>query len=305
MKIIFLGTGAASPNLKRNLSSVFMHWEGESFLFDCGEACQIQLRYAGIKPGKFRQIFISHLHGDHILGLMGLLMTLELSGRELPLVITGPPGLREFIEVNRRLLHTRFSFPLEIYEIDKETVFKQEQFTIWAMPLKHRIFTLGYAFLEKDKPGKFNLEKARSLGIPEGPLYGKLQRGENITLPSGEIIYSSQIVGPPVKGRKLVYCVDTRPCNEALTLAQYADILIYDGTFLPKHLNKAQKSGHSTVEEAATLAREAKVRRLILTHISSRNQSLKEILQPAQAIFPNTTVAEDLMVIEVPLNKGL
>jgi len=298
MKIITLGTGAAVPTLQRGHPATALWWEGKYFLFDCGEATQIQFRRGGIKFSKLDSIFITHLHGDHILGIMGLLMSLELANREKPLFIYGPPGIKEYIEMSTRLMKTVFNFEINIMEIGERYSFRKKGYEIKIFPLEHRVFCLGYVFLEDNKPGKFNIEKARELGIPEGPLYGKLQKGEDILF-NDKIIKSWEIMGERIPGKKIVYCGDTRPGDEIIEMAMEADLLIYEGTFSPEEIERAKVSGHSTTLEAAELAQKAMVKQLILNHISSRYQDMEEILGESKKIFPNVIIAKDLMEINL------
>jgi len=299
MKVITLGTGAAVPTLRRGHPAVALWWNGNYFLFDCGEGTQIQYRKSGLKFSRLSAIFISHLHGDHILGIMGFLMSLELAEREKPLKIYGPPGIKEYIDVSKRLMCTVFNFHITINEITEEFVMVEEGYTIKSLPLEHRVFSLGYSFTEHDRPGKFNIEKAREMEIPEGPLYGKLQKGEDVILPDGRLIKSSDIVGKSLPGRKFVYCGDTRPCENVIKLAENADLLIYEGTFEPEALDKAKISGHSTTEEAAEIAKKSSVKKLILNHISSRYQDEEQLISRSREIFPGVILAKDLMEVEI------
>ncbi|MEQ8188807.1 MAG: ribonuclease Z [Candidatus Eremiobacterota bacterium] len=299
MKVITLGTGAAVPTLRRGHPAVALWWDGNYFLFDCGEGTQIQYRRAGLKFSRLSAIFISHLHGDHILGIMGFLMSLELAEREKPLKIYGPAGIEEYIETSKRLMCTVFNFDITIHEITEEFLLTEEGYTIRSLPLDHRVFSLGYSFTEHDRPGKFNIKKAKELGIPEGPLYGKLQKGEDVTLADGRLIKSSDIVGKPLRGRKFVYCGDTRPCENVIKLADRADLLIYEGTFDRESREKAKISGHSTTEEAAEIAKKSGVKKLIVNHISSRYQDEELLLSGSRDIFPRLILARDLMEVEI------
>jgi ribonuclease Z len=230
---------------------------------------------------------------------MGFLMSLELAEREKPLKIYGPPGIKEYIDVSRRLMCTVFNFHITINEITEEFLTVEDGYTIKSLPLEHRVFSLGYSFTEHDRPGKFNIEKAREMEIPEGPLYGKLQKGEDVILPDGRLIKSSDIVGKSLPGRKFVYCGDTRPCENVIKLAENADLLIYEGTFEPEALDKAKISGHSTTEEAAEIAKKSSVKKLILNHISSRYQDEEQLISRSREIFPGVILAKDLMEVEI------
>jgi len=300
MKFITLGTGAAVPTLKRGHAAGLLWWNGRYFLFDCGEGTQIQFRRAGLKFAPLEGIFISHLHGDHILGIMGLLMSLELSERKAPLSVYAPPGIKEYMDVSKRLMNTNFNFDININEIKEDIIFRGSGYTITSFFLEHRITSVGYSFIEDDMPGKFNVEEARNLGIPEGPLYGRLHRGEDIVLSDGRLIKSSSLVGPKKSGRNVVYCGDTRPCRRVIEMAEDADLLIYEGTFSPDSLDKAKVSCHSTTEEAAEIAKKANVRKLVITHISSRYQDEENLMGKSREIFPEIILAKDFMEIEIP-----
>jgi ribonuclease Z len=298
--VTFLGTGSGVPTLTRNLACVAVQRGGELFLFDCGEAAQIQYRRAGLGFARLTGIFISHLHGDHITGLMGLLMSLQMADRTLPLALVGPPGLAEYVRCSRRALHTHFAYPMRILEArSAQLVRATESYEIRCEALDHRLLCFGYAFEERPRPGRFDVEAARELGIPEGPMFGRLQRGEPVTLPDGRLVRPGQVLGPSRPGAKLAYCTDTRPCPAAVALARGADLLIHEGTFDADLADEAARKGHSTVVEAAGIAREAGVRRLAITHLSPRYIDPRPLLARAQAVFPETIIAEDLTRIEI------
>ena len=302
LRIITLGTGSALPTLERNLSATALVREGDLFLFDCGEATQIQIRKAGLKLSRLGRIFISHLHGDHITGLAGLLMTMTMMDRTEPMEIYGPAELEEYIESSRRLLGLRFTYPMRYHRACSGVLCDERDYAVECLPLHHRVPAFGYAFRERDRPGRFLVEKARELGVPEGPLFGRLQRGEEISLPDGRIVFPNQVLGPPRRGVKIAYCLDTAPCPEGKQLAEGADLVIHDSTFAPADVKRAAEQGHSTSLQAATLARDAGARRLVLTHISARYTDDSMLLSPAQEIFPNTLMARDLMEIDVSEN---
>jgi ribonuclease Z len=269
--------------------------QGELFLFDCGEAAQVQFRRGGLPFGKLAGIFISHLHGDHVTGLMGFLMTLQMAERTAPLRLCGPPGLGEYVRCCRRALHTAFGYRLEIVETrEARLLWETPQYRIRCAPLDHRLFCLGFALEEEPRPGRFRLEQARALGVPEGPLYGRLQRGEAARLPGGGLVRPEQVLGPPRPGLKLAYCTDTRPCAGTIELARDADLLIHEGTFAADVGSEAHMKGHSTVAQAAEIARSAGVRRLALTHISPRYADVAPLRNQARAIFPESQVMSDL-----------
>lgn len=304
LEITFLGTGSGAPSLERNLACVAVQRGGELFLFDCGEGAQIQYRRAGLGFAPLTAIAISHLHGDHVTGLMGLLMSLQLADRTEPLDLYGPPGLGEYVRCNRRALHTHFGYPLHLREEGGPAVFRETPaYRLIAAPLDHRLFCLGFRLEEFSRPGRFNLDEARRLGVPEGPLFGRLQRGEPVSLPDGRIVAPEQVLGPTRRGVTFVYATDTRPCAPAVELARGADLLVYEGTFDARVGDEAHRKGHSTVADAARVAREAGVRELVITHLSPRYTDVSPLLAQARAIFPNTRIARDLFRVEVPYRE--
>jgi ribonuclease Z len=306
MKIIPLGTSSGKPTLYRNVSATAVVGDGEWWLFDCGEATQVQIMRAGISPHKLAGIFITHLHGDHFNGLPGLLSTMALDKRERELTIVGPPGIREYLDLLGRLKILFVNYSIELRELgadyfaDKpqESVYDSSKFFIVARPLDHRIYALGYRIEEKMKPGRFNLDRARELGIPMGPLYSQLQSGKEVVLGDGRVIHPSEVLGPPRPGKSVAYCLDTRPCENAVKLAQDADWLIYEATYTNEYADEARRYGHSTAAQAAMIAREANARNLLITHFSSRYPDAWPLFEEARNIFPETTMAEDLMEIE-------
>jgi ribonuclease Z len=298
--VTFLGTGSGVPTTTRNLACVAVQRGGELFLFDCGEAAQIQYRRAGLGFARLAGIFISHMHGDHVTGLMGLLMSLQMADRAQPLLLVGPRDLAEYIRCSRRALHTNFGYPLQIVEARPgEAVRETPEYRIWCHALDHRLFCLGYAFEEFPRPGRFDLAAARALGVPEGPLYGQLQHGASVTLPDGRAVQPDQVLGPPRPGARIAYCTDTRPCPAAVELGRDADLLIYEGTFAADMAAEAAQKGHSTVVDAADIARAAGARRLAITHISPRYVDPAPLLAQARAVFPDTLIAEDLTKVEI------
>lgn len=299
MRIVLLGTGAALPTPERRTSAAALLYEGETLLFDCGEGTQLQLRKAGLRHGRLSRIFITHMHGDHVIGIMGLLMTMELSGRERPIELYGPPALADYVATSTRLLSTGFRYPIIFHEAHAGVVCQTATYTIECLPLNHRILTYGYALQEQDKPGTFDVARAEALGIPQGPLYGHLQRGQAVTLSSGRTVYPHDVLGPPKRGRRIAYCLDTRPCPEGATLARDADVLLHDSTLAPGAEQEAAQKGHSTSRQAAVLAKEAGVKRLVLTHISSRYTDARELLRGLEGLHDEVIVARDLMELSV------
>lgn len=300
LTVTFLGTGSGVPSLDRNLSCVAVQRQGELFLLDCGEAAQIQYRRAGLGFAPLAAIAITHLHGDHITGLMGLLMSLQMAGRKEPLDVYGPPGLGEYIRCNRRALQTHFGYRVNLREEPGAAVFRETpEYRLRAAPLDHGQLCLGFRLEEFPRPGRFDLEAARALGVPAGPLFGRLQRGEPVTLPSGAAVTPDQVLGAPRPGAVLVFCTDTRPCAAAVELARGADLLIFEGTFDATMSAEAHRKGHSTVADAARIALAAGVRQLIITHLSPRYTEVGPLLAQAREIFPNTRIARDLARFEV------
>jgi ribonuclease Z len=307
MKIIPLGTSSGKPTLRRNVSALAVVGEGEWWLFDCGEGTQTQIARAGISPQKLAGVFISHLHGDHFNGLPGLLSTMSLDQREKELTLVGPTGIDEYLRLLARLNICHVNYPLRLREFDEqyfaggdqELVYESARFTVTTRPLDHRIFALGYRLEEKTKPGRFNLERAKALGVPPGPLYSRLQSGQSITLEDGRMIHPSEVLGPPRPGKVVSYCLDTRPCANAVKLSENADWLIHEATFTEELIEESNHFGHSTAIQAAEIAIEAKARRLLITHFSSRFPDIRLLLEEARSVFPQTVAAEDLIEVEV------
>jgi ribonuclease Z len=307
VQITFLGTSSGIPTRSRNVSSIALRLpqRAELWLFDCGEGTQHQLLRSDVKTSQLRRIFITHLHGDHIFGLMGLLASCGLAGNVQHVDIYGPPGLNEYLRACERYSHTHFSYPVRVRTVEPGVIYEDEEFVVSCGYLKHRITAFGYRVVEKDRAGRFNVEKAKELGIPSGPIYGKLKRGEKVTLPDGREINGADFCSPPETGRKVVYCTDTVFCDGAVELAQDADVLIHEATFAHQDAQMAFDRLHSTSTMAAQVALAAQVKHLIMTHFSPRYApgnaiGLDNLLQEAQAIFPNTQLAYDFLAYEVP-----
>jgi len=302
LQLVFLGTAGSIPTPERSLPAVALLRRGELLLFDCGEGTQRQMIRAKVGFHRRTKVFITHMHGDHVLGLPGLLQTMSLQDRERELEIYGPPGIRAFTEAIRQTVQFALTFPIEIFEVQEAgLVCEEKEYTVRAVWADHAIPSLAYAFIEKPRPGRFHPEKALSLGIPEGPLWSKLQRGLAITLPNGRTIHPEEVVGPPRPGRKIVYTGDTRASRDVINLAEGADLLVHEATFDDEMLERSQEDGHSTPSQAAEVAKEAGVKRLILTHISARYETPKPLLEQARKIFPQVEAAEDFMKIDLPL----
>ena len=307
MRITFLGTSAGVPTRSRNVSAVALRLpqRGEVWLFDCGEGTQHQLLRSDLNISQITRIFITHLHGDHVYGLMGLLATCGMSGHARRIDVYGPRGLAEYVrDVSRRpQLHT--SYPLEVHTVEGGRVFEDEEFAVSCAPLKHRLPAFGYRVQEGDRPGHFDVERAREQGIPPGPLYGQLKRGERVTLPDGRTFDGADFCGPTLRGRGVVYCTDTAYCNAAVELARDSDALIHEATFAGADEHLAARSTHSTAATAARVASEAGARLLLITHFSPRYVrgnaiEPEDLLREARAVFPSTEMAHDLLSVEVP-----
>lgn len=307
MQITFLGTSAGVPTKSRNVSCVALRLpqRGEVWLFDCGEGTQHQLLRSDLRISQIRRVFITHLHGDHLFGLVGLLATCGMAGHAERIDIYGPPGIREYVEQMVRCSETRFSYPVEVHPVHEAgVVFEEEEYQVSCLPLAHRTTTFGYRVTERDRAGTFQVERALALGIPAGPLFGRLKRGEQITLPDGRRIEGRELCGPVARGRVVVYCTDTIYCRTAVELAREADLLIHEATFAARDLDLARQSLHSTSEMAARVAREAAARRLVITHLSPRygpgsDLDAEALLREARAIFPGTELARDFLTLEV------
>jgi ribonuclease Z len=302
LRVIFLGTAGSVPTPKRSLPAILVQRKGEQLMFDCGESVQRQMMKAKTGFHKKMKIFVSHMHGDHVLGLPGLLQTMALLDRERKLEVYGPSGIKRFIEAISETVQFVLTFPVEIHEIEEVgVVCEEEEYTVQAVWADHVIRSLAYALVEKPRSGKFYLEKAKALGVPEGPLWSKLQHEHNVNLPDGRVIKPEQVVGPPRPGRKIVYTGDTRPFKGFVKFAAGADLLIHDATLDDELAERAAEDGHSTPSQAAKDAKKAKAKQLILTHISARYDDTSILLKQARKIFEKTQVAEDFMKIEMPL----
>ncbi|MBK6423128.1 MAG: ribonuclease Z [Gemmatimonadetes bacterium] len=309
LKLTFLGTGAACPTIDRNVSALALAREGETLLFDCGEGTQRQMMRYGVSF-TFRDIFFTHWHSDHLLGVIGLLRTLGLlnifggAERQDGLTLYGPKGARRVLNHALEVGIERVKFPVEIVELAVGDIIKRPDYDIVTFPTEHRADTIGYALVEHIRLGRFNPELARALGIPEGPLWGKIHKGETITLPDGRRVAPEELVGRPRAGRKVVISGDTRPVPALRDAAKGADLLVHEATFSQEDAARARETGHSTAQEAAAIARDAEVKRLVLTHISPRySREAPELVAEARAVFPNTQIARDGMEIEVPFES--
>lgn len=304
LRIVFLGTGGSIPTSKRNLPAILVQYENEQFLLDCGEGVQRQIVRTRTGFHKRMRIFITHMHGDHLLGLPGLMQTMALLDRERKLDIYGPVGIKRFLEGIKESVQFILTFPIEIHEIEKPgIVCDEKEYYVLASWAKHIIPAFAYSFVEKARPGRFYPEKAKALGVPEGPLWGRLQRGGEVKLRNGRIVKPEQVVGSSRKGRRIVYTGDTRPSKNLVRLAADADVLIHDATLDDELAERAKEDGHSTPSEAARTAKEAKVKQLVLMHISARYNDPSLLLRQARKLFKNVVVAEDFLKIDLPSPK--
>ena len=311
MNITFLGTSSGVPTLTRNVSSLALKLsqKAEVWLFDCGEGTQHQLIKSTIKSSQIRKIFITHMHGDHIYGLPGLLATLGLSGNSKGIDIYGPSNLKNFISSALKNSYCKISFPLKFFEVENSAqtntnLFEDELMEVKCASLKHRLPAFGYRVSEKDKPGQFNLEKAKKLNIPEGPIYGRLHSGQRVKLEDGRILNGSDFCGEPRKGESFVYCTDTIFSKRAVELSKNVDLLVHESTFSDKDEEMAFEKLHSTTIMAAKTALLSNAKKLVLTHISPRYtpKSLVkpiDLLNEAKQIFPNTFLAKDFLTIKI------
>jgi len=311
VQVTFLGTSAGVPTRSRNVAGVALRLpqRAEIWLFDCGEGTQHQLLKTDLKISHITRIFITHMHGDHIFGLMGLLATAGMSGHAQRVDLYGPPGLERYVRDTARHSETHFSQSVDVHPIESGMVFEDDRFSVRCRPLDHRVPSFGYCVIEKDSPGHFNVEKAAEMGIPSGPLYGKLKRSERVILPDGREVSGEEFCGPTIRGRRIVYCTDTIYCENAVKLAQNADLLIHEATFARQDEELARQSLHSTTVMAARVAQEARVKKLVLTHFSPRYEGgstmrINDLLGEARSIFPPTEMAHDLMRIEVARHNG-
>ena len=301
--MIFLGTGGSWPTVKRNVSAIAVKRGGEILLFDCGEGTQRQIQKSGLSYMQIKSIFISHFHGDHFLGLPGLIQTMQLNDRKEPLTIYGPRGISRIVEIVKNLGYFRPSYEIVGKDVDEGDEIRFDGYSVRPFRVEHNVPALGYVLEEDMRPGRCNKKKALELGIPEGPLFGRLQRGESIKLKDGRMITPDMVLGPPRPGRKVVYTGDTKPCNKVVEFARNADLLIHDATFLSDLEDVAIEYGHSTARQAAEIAKEANVDRLVLTHISPRYLDDRAIEEEAKNIFENSIVARDFLKLEVKLRK--
>jgi len=298
MKLVFLGTSAAQPTERRGLSCICLVKEGEILMFDAGESAQISYMKSGLGWNKKMKIFVTHLHGDHCVGILGLLQTMSMQNRTEILEIFGPSGIDEFIAANIKVLNFGLSFPILINIIKDEEIIEEENFSIRICKANHSITAYSYLFEEKDKPGRFNVKKAKELRIPEGELWNRLQNGNQIEI-NGRVIKSEEVLGEKRPGKKVGISGDTMPTEKLEKFFTGCDYLVFDSTFLNEEKQRARDTCHSTAKQAATLGKNARVKNLILTHFSARYKDEKGHLDEAGKIHDSVITAKDLLEIEV------
>ena len=303
LELIFLGTGGSWPTVQRNVTSIALKKDGEVILFDCGEGTQRQIQKSSLSYMQISHIFISHFHGDHFLGLSGLLQTMQLNDRKEPVHIYGPSGIDELAVKLVTLGYFRPSFPIFSHEIyDKDTL-SFEGYFIDVLETDHGVPSVAFRYREPTRPGKFDKPKALELGIPEGPLFSKLQRGHAVELPDGRKIFPEMVLGPSRPGRTVVFSGDTKPVDSMISFAEHADVLIHEATFDESLKERANDYGHSTAKQAAEIALKAEVDLLALTHISPRYLSVKHLKKEAEEVFSPVMIPRDLDTLKVKLKK--
>ena len=298
MKLVFLGTSAAQPTEKRGLSCVCLENDGTLLMFDAGEAAQMAFMKSGLGWNKKMKLFVTHLHGDHCIGILGLLQTMSMQKRTETLEIFGPDGIEEFIAANIKILNFGLSFPVLITNIREGIVLDEEKFSVRVCKANHSVTAFSYLFEEKDKPGRFNLDKAKHLGIPEGKLWRELQNGNEIIV-NEKTIRPEQVLGEKRPGKKIGISGDTMPTTELEKFFKDCDYLVFDSTFLEQERQRAQETCHSTAKQAAILGKNAGVKNLILTHFSARYKDETAHLAEAQKIHNSVITARDLLKVEI------
>jgi ribonuclease Z len=298
MQLVFLGTGGSWPSKDRNVPAIALRMGSEIILLDCGEGTQRQLMRSNFSFMRITKVLITHFHGDHFLGLPGLVQSMYLNSRKKPLHIYGPPGTTRIISSLLKLGYFSPTFEIILHDLDDDTVVEEMHYKIKARRVEHSVPTLGYCIEEYPRPGRFNRERALKLGVPEGPLFRKLQKGEAVEV-AGKKITSDMVLGPPRRGRKIVYSGDTRPCRAIVELAENCDVLIHDATLDATLENKAEAYEHSSARQAAEVAKRARAKLLFLVHISPRYKDTSVLEAEAKAVFKNSIIAEDLQEYEI------
>jgi ribonuclease Z len=298
LDVVFLGTAGSMPTARRGPSATLVRRGGERLLFDCGEGTQRQLLRSDVGLVDLEEVFFTHYHADHFLGLPGMLKTFALRGRELPITLYGPNGLLGLLETLRRVIG-RLTFEVEVVEVAPGAVLRRDEYEVRVFRARHGRDAVGYVLAEEERPGRFDVETADALGVPFGPERGALQAGEAVTLADGTVVAPEQVLGEARRGRKLVLTGDTAPADETVEAAWRADLLVHEGTFCEDEADRAAETEHSTAHEAARVARDAEVRLLALTHLSSR-YGAGQVEREARAVFPDTVVPRDFDLIDVP-----
>ena len=298
MKLVFLGTSGAMPTIDRGLTCICLVKDNEVLMFDAGEGAQISYLKSGLPWNKKMKIFVTHLHGDHCIGILGFLQTMNLQSRTEPVEIFGPDGIDEFIAANIKILNFGLSFPVLISRINEGLIVDEKDYSVFASDAKHGIPAFSFRFDEKDRPGEFYPEKAKALEIPEGKLWHELQMGNSIEI-DGKKIVSSQVTGDKRSGRKIGVSGDTRPTDELVEFFKNCDYLSFDSTFADELKDKAMETNHSTAKEAAELAEKANVSTLMLTHFSARYNDESILLEEAKKTHDNTITAKDLLEVNI------
>ena len=297
LDLVILGTSGSVPTARRGLAGTLLRRGGERLLFDCGEGTQRQLLRSSVGLVELPEVFVTHYHADHYLGLPGMLKTFGLRGRTVPLTVYGPPGLVELFRILRRVFG-KLTYPLELVELEPGEALERADYRILAFDVEHGVSANGYALVELPRPGRFDVEAARALGVPQGPLFGRLQNGEPVVLEDGRTVAPEQVLGPPRAGRRIVIAGDTRPAASVLEAARGADVLVHESTFADEERDRADETLHATALGAAALAREAGVGMLVLTHLSNRYFG-PELAREARSVFPATVVPRDFDIIDV------
>jgi ribonuclease Z len=302
LSIHFIGTGSGAPSLTRGSPAIMIRREGVGLLFDCGEATQLAMRRQRLRFRKLEAIFISHMHGDHVLGLPGLIMTLNLNANPEGLAIYGPRGIGDYLECAFKATLFQPRFELKVVELEETPsptpVHRGDDFNVYAVSSRHVVPSFAYALVEDDRPGEFNVEKALELGVPRGRLWGELQKGKSVEV-DGRVVTPEQVLGPKRRGRRVVYSGDTRPCDTVLELGRGSDVFIHEATFTDDHLEEAQAGGHSTISEALDVIRKSGCKMGVITNIGQRTrpEDLEKLVLGGESII----VASDGLTLEVPL----
>jgi ribonuclease Z len=298
LDLVFFGTSGSMPTAERSPTALMIRRGGERLLFDCAEGTQRQMLRSSVGLVDLREVFLTHYHADHYLGLPGMLKTFALRGRDVPITIYGPPGLHDLFSGLRRIFG-RLTYRYELIELHPGDVLPRGDYELRPFAVSHGVSAIGYALVEAPRPGRFDVETADALGVPSGPERGALQRGEAVTLPDGRMITPDAVLGPPRPGRTVVIAGDTAPAATVVAAAYGSDLLVHEATFLEDERERARETSHSTAADAAEVAREAGVTLLALTHLSSRYFG-PEAAREARAVFPETVVPKDFDMIEIP-----